>query len=62
MVHLVSLAVNPNLSLRQCWQNWYQISMDLREPLQKRLLQLDNGLLTLLSSFCHKFISSNSVS
>jgi len=42
MVQLVSLAVNPNLSLRQCWENWYQISMDLREPPRKRLLQLDN--------------------
>jgi len=42
MVHLVSLAINPNLSLQRSWKNWYQISLDLREPPRKRLLQLDN--------------------
>ena len=42
MLHLVSLAVNPDLSLLRCWKNWYQISLDLREPPRKRLLQLDN--------------------
>lgn len=41
MTHLVSLAVNPALSLLQCWKNWHQISLDLREPPRKRLLQLD---------------------
>ena len=41
MAHLVNLAVNPNLSLRHCWENWHQISLDLREPPRKRLLQLD---------------------
>jgi len=41
MLHLLSLAVNPNLSLLRCWENWHQISLDLREPPRKRLLQLD---------------------
>jgi len=41
MAHLVNLAVNPNLSLQPCWRNWYRISLDLREPPRKRLLQMD---------------------
>jgi len=41
MVHLVSHTVNPKLGLYSCWKNWHQISMDLREPPRKRLLQLD---------------------
>jgi len=41
MAQLVNLAVNPTLSLRRCWKNWHQISLDLREPPRKRLLQLD---------------------
>jgi len=42
MVHLFSQTVNPKLSLYLCWKYWHQISLDLREPPRKRLLQLDN--------------------
>jgi len=49
MLHLFSRTVNPQLILSYCLKNWHQISMDLREPPRKRLLQLDN-LGTILSN------------
>lgn len=42
MAHLFKSAVNPKLSLKACLHNWHQISLELREPPRKRLLQLDN--------------------
>jgi hypothetical protein len=39
MRHLLSHAVNPALGLQKTVANWRQISMDLREPPRRRLLQ-----------------------
>ena len=39
-LHLVQKSVNPDLSLRECIQNWPEISKDLAEPSRKRKKQL----------------------
>ena len=42
MLHLLSDAVNPRLHLGECLRNWYEISMKLREPPRKRLMQTES--------------------
>ena len=48
MLHLMQEAINPQLGLRRCLTNWADISLDLREPRRKRLLQAtemeENGI------------------
>jgi len=39
MLHLLQETVNPALSLRRCLAQWSDISLDLREPCRKRVLQ-----------------------
>jgi len=39
MLHLFQQAVNPALSLRDCFEHWAEIAFDLREPPRKRELQ-----------------------
>lgn len=41
MLHLLSMAVNPKLNLRQCLVNWSEISLGLREAPRKRSLQTE---------------------
>jgi hypothetical protein len=41
MLHLLKGAVNPALKLRQCLQNWFDISCSLRESSRKRSLQVE---------------------
>ncbi len=41
MLHLVSTTVNPRLPLRQCLENWREISLGLREAPRKRALQTE---------------------
>lgn len=42
MLHLLKSAVNPNLSLKLCVENWWEISRDLREKPRRRRLQMEN--------------------
>jgi hypothetical protein len=41
MLHLVKAAVNPALTLRQCVENWHDISCSLREAPRERCLQVE---------------------
>jgi len=41
MLHLVSTTVNPRLPLRQCLENWHEISLGLREAPRNRALQTE---------------------
>ncbi len=41
MLHLLSMAVNPKLNLRQSLVNWREISLGLREAPRKRSLQTE---------------------
>lgn len=40
MLHLMRSAVTPWLRLRECVENWSEISHDLREPPRKRELHI----------------------
>jgi hypothetical protein len=39
MLHVIRAAINPALSLRQCVENWPEISLQLREPPRRRSAQ-----------------------
>jgi len=41
MLHLLRATVNPALSLRECVENWDQISLELREASRKRRAQIE---------------------
>lgn len=41
MLHLLSHAVNPRLDLARCLLNWHDISVHLREPPRRRILQVE---------------------
>lgn len=40
MLYLLRSAVNPWLRLRECVENWSEISHDVREPPRKRELHI----------------------
>lgn len=42
MLHLVRIAVNPLLQMKDCVENWPRIAARLREPSRKRRRQMDN--------------------
>jgi len=41
MMHLVANAVNPKLSLKECVNDWKQISYELRESTRERKYQME---------------------
>ena len=42
MFELLRRAISPDLGLRNCVEDWYAVSVDLRERPRRRTLQIEN--------------------
>ena len=42
MLEQIRSAINPNIALRGCVENWARISQQLREPPRRRIIQVED--------------------